>query len=202
MLARHVHMPVQSGSDRVLKRMIRRYSVAEYLERTAALTAAVPGLTLSSDVIVGFPGETDEDFQSTLDLVQRVGFTGLFGFKYSPRPHTPADKLEDDVPEHVKDQRLQALFEVESRHRQAHLEGLLGSEQRVLVEGRDGRGRLFGRTERNEIVHFDGPSGAIGRVLAVHIEAANKNSLSARLRAEPAEPAEPLGRRRLALVPP
>lgn len=181
LLARHVHMPVQSGSDRVLRRMIRRYSVAEYLERTHALTAAVPGLTLSTDVIVGFPGETREDFEQTLALVERVGFTGLFGFKYSPRPHTPALKLADDVPERVKDERLQALFEVSNLHRQEHLASLVGNEATVLVEGQDERGQLFGRTERNEIVHFLGPKAALGRLVVVRIARANKNSLSGEL---------------------
>jgi tRNA-2-methylthio-N6-dimethylallyladenosine synthase len=171
-------MPVQSGSDRVLRRMIRRYSVAEYLERTDALREAVPGLTLSTDVIVGFPGETADDFAKTLELVERVRFTGLFGFKYSPRPHTPAVKLADDVPEVLKDERLQALFEVSNRHRQAHLQALVGSRQQVLVEGQGSRGQLFGRTERNEIVHFEGPRTGVGRLLGVLIEAANKNSLT------------------------
>src|SRR5690606_39825127 len=96
-LARHVHMPVQSGSDRVLRRMIRRYSAAEYVERTDALREAVPDLTLTTDVIVGFPGESDEDFEQTLELMRRVGFVGEFGFKYSQRPVTPALPLAADV---------------------------------------------------------------------------------------------------------
>ena len=99
MLARHVHLPVQSGCDRMLKRMIRRYTAAEYLARVARAAGARPGLTLSTDIIVGFPGETDDDFEATLALVREVGFVALFGFKYTPRPHTPALKLDDDVPE-------------------------------------------------------------------------------------------------------
>jgi len=193
-------MPVQSGSDRVLKRMIRRYSVAEYLERTDALTEAVPGLTLSTDMIVGFPGETDDDFAKTLELVERVRFTGLFGFKYSPRPHTPADKLVDDVPEAVKDERLQALFEVSNRHRQAHLEALVGSRQQVLVEGQGNRGQLFGRTERNEIVHFEGPPRGVGRLLEVLVQGANKNSLTGKLVDWPGPESSKVGPRRLNVV--
>src|SRR5690606_14619573 len=155
---------VQSGSDRLLKRMIRRYSVAEYLERVAAARAAVPGLTLSTDVIVGFPGETAEDFEQTLALVERVGFTGLFGFKYSPRPYTPALKLGDDVPEAEKARRLSGLFALSERLRQAHLSTLVGSVQRVLVEGPGRTGGYTGRSECNDIVHFgcaDDPAGQI-----------------------------------------
>ena len=111
-LARHVHLPVQSGSDRVLRRMIRRYTRAEYVARAERLMRARPGLTLSTDIIVGFPGETEDDFAQTLSLVREVGFVSLFGFKYSPRPHTPALRLADDVPEDVKSERLARLFEV------------------------------------------------------------------------------------------
>ncbi|HEY0467542.1 MAG TPA: tRNA (N6-isopentenyl adenosine(37)-C2)-methylthiotransferase MiaB, partial [Polyangiaceae bacterium] len=105
-LARHVHMPVQSGSDRMLKRMIRRYTRAEYTERVRRLQASRADLTMSTDVIVGFPGETEADFAMTLDLIREIGFTGLFGFKYSPRPFTPALKLTDDVSEEEKSERL------------------------------------------------------------------------------------------------
>ena len=110
-LAKHVHMPVQSGSDRMLKRMIRRYTRAEYTQRVERLKKSRAGLTLSTDVIVGFCGETDDDFEATLSLVREIGFTSLFGFKYSPRPHTPALRLADDVPEAKKSERLARLFE-------------------------------------------------------------------------------------------
>jgi tRNA-2-methylthio-N6-dimethylallyladenosine synthase len=154
-LPRHVHLPVQSGSDRVLKRMIRRYTRAEYVERTGALVRAVPGLTLSTDIIVGFPGETGEDFEATLSLVREVSYKGLFGFKYSERPYTPAKKLKDDVPEPVKSERLSRLFALSEEILGAHLAGLVGTRQRVLIEGLDKEsGALWsGRTERNEIVH-------------------------------------------------
>ena len=154
-LARHVHMPVQSGSDRVLKRMIRRYTRDEYVARVEALVRAVPGLTLSTDVIAGFPGETEEDFAATLSLVREVGFRGLFGFKYSERPHTPARKLEDDVPEAVKSDRLARLFALSEEPLGAHLASLVGTTQRVLVEGSSTRPGRPGpdAPERNEIVH-------------------------------------------------
>jgi len=179
-LSDHLHLPVQSGSDRVLKRMLRRYTRELYLERLAKLRARVPGLTLSTDVIVGFPGETEAEFEETLSLVREAGFTAAFAFKYSPRPYTPALKLGDDVPEEVKDERLQRLFEVVGEQQRAHLDALVGTRQRVLIEGpsRDGA-RFTGRTHRNEIVHVAGPDGVdlTGRLLDVTIDKANKHSL-------------------------
>jgi len=180
-LARHVHLPVQSGSDRVLRRMIRRYSVAEYVERVEALRESVPGVSLSTDVIVGFPGETRRDFEATLALVRRVGYAGVFGFKYSPRPFTPALKLGDDVPEDEKSARLEELFALTEEQRRAHLAGLVGSTQQVLVEGRGRTGDLTGRSERNEIVHFAGPEALVGRIVPVVVREAFKNSLGGQL---------------------
>jgi len=184
-LCRHVHMPVQSGSDAVLRRMLRRYSAAEYVERTDALRAENPGLTLSTDVIVGFPGETEEDVEATLALVRRVGFVAAFGFKYSVRPYTPAQRLVDDISEEEKSHRLARLFAEVDRHKERHLTSLVGTVATVLVEGPNKRGGLSGRTERNEIVHL----GAVelgpvdlgpGDLVRVEIERAYKNSLSAR----------------------
>jgi tRNA-2-methylthio-N6-dimethylallyladenosine synthase len=179
-LARHVHMPVQSGSDRMLKRMIRRYTRAEYTHRVRRLLAARPGMTISTDVIVGFPGETEDDFEATLDLVRDIGFVGLFGFKYSPRPFTPALKLPDDVTEATKSERLARLFEVAEAQTRAHLGTLLGTRQRVLVEGASkAQGKVTGRTERNEIVHIDVPEGRdlIGALVDVEITQTFKHSL-------------------------
>lgn len=183
-LAKHVHMPVQSGSDRILKRMIRRYTRAEYTERVRRLAASRPGTTLSTDVIVGFPGETDADFEATLDLVREIGFVGLFGFKYSPRPFTPALKLADDVTEEAKSERLTRLFEVAEAQTRAHLETLVGTRQKVLVEGASkAEGKLTGRTERNEIVHV--PASAdhdlVGSIVDVTIARAFKHSLEGAL---------------------
>ncbi len=185
-LARHVHMPVQSGSDRMLKRMIRRYRRAEYVERVSRLRSARPGLTLSTDVIVGFPGETEEDFAQTLSLVAEVGFVGLFGFKYSPRPFTPALKLEDDVSEDEKSERLARLFEAAEAQTRAHLATLVGTKQSVLVEGPSkAPGLVEGRTKRNEIVHVElpeavGSASVLGELLEVDVVRANKHSLFAR----------------------
>jgi tRNA-2-methylthio-N6-dimethylallyladenosine synthase len=180
-LARHVHLPVQSGSNRMLRRMIRRYTKEEYVERAALLRAARPGLTLSTDIIVGFCGETDEDFQETLDLVRGVGFAGLFGFKYSRRPYTPAQKLGGDVPEQTKSTRLAALFALAEELQGDKLQALVGSIERVLVEGdsKAGSSKVTGRTERNEIVHIADADGAslIGEIVEVKIVRAFKHSL-------------------------
>jgi tRNA-2-methylthio-N6-dimethylallyladenosine synthase len=185
-LARHVHMPVQSGSDRVLRRMIRRYTRAEYVSRTDRLRRARAGLTLSTDVIVGFPGETEDDFAQTLSLVREVGFVSLYGFKYSPRPQTPALRLGDDVTEAVKSERLARLFALAEELGAANLVSLVGTRQRVLVEGASksekgdlSRDRVQGRTERSEIVHIDAPGAGrlVGQIVEVEVSRANRHSL-------------------------
>jgi tRNA-2-methylthio-N6-dimethylallyladenosine synthase len=183
-LSTHVHMPVQSGSDRVLRRMIRRYTRAEYVARVTALLKARAGMTLSTDVIVGFPGETADDFEATLSLVREVGFTSLFGFKYSPRPHTPALKLGDDVPEAEKQRRIEALFEASESLTRAHLASLTGTRVEVLVEGpsRPGADTVVGRTRGNEIVHLPAsPDAAAGSVVVAEVVRANKHSLVGRV---------------------
>jgi tRNA-2-methylthio-N6-dimethylallyladenosine synthase len=184
MLPAHVHLPVQSGSDRVLRAMLRRYRRAEFLERAHALMQARPGFTLSTDIIVGFPGETEQDFQDTLSLLRETPFSSVFGFKYSPRPHTPALRLGDDVSEEVKSDRLARLFELADELQQRHLSSLVGSEADVLVEGpaKSGDGapnRFSGRSQRHEIVHIDVPEGVdvSGQLMRVRIERAYKRSL-------------------------
>jgi tRNA-2-methylthio-N6-dimethylallyladenosine synthase len=186
-LARHVHLPVQSGSDRILRRMIRRYTRAEYTLRAERLMRTRAGLTLSTDVIVGFPGETEDDFAQTLSLVRAVGFVSLFGFKYSPRPHTPSLRLADDVPEDVKSERLARLFEVADELGAANLAGLVGTRQKVLVEGASksekgdlSRDRVQGRTERSEIVHIEAPGAGrlVGEIVDVEVTRANRHSLA------------------------
>ncbi len=181
-LAHHVHLPVQSGSDRMLRRMIRRYKRAEYIERAERLRRARPDMTLSTDIIVGFPGETDEDFEATLSLVREVGFSSAFAFKFSPRPHTPALKLIDDVPEELKKERLARLLALVEDQGGAHLAKLAGTRAEVLVEGASKASgeTLQGRTERNEIVHLEGPAEWIGRIVPVEIVRANKHSLTGR----------------------
>jgi tRNA-2-methylthio-N6-dimethylallyladenosine synthase len=202
-LCPHVHLPVQSGSDRVLRRMIRRYDREDYVRRARMLAAARPGLTLSTDIIVGFPGETESDFEDTLSLVDEVGFVAAFGFKYSERPHTPARKLQDDVPDEVKDERLQRLFERVDRLQQEHLRALVDTRTSVLFEGpsKQGRARFAGRSERHEIVHVEVPAGVdlTGRLLEVRIASANKRSLAGELVAAAPELSRAGGRRPRAL---
>jgi tRNA-2-methylthio-N6-dimethylallyladenosine synthase len=180
-LAKHLHLPVQSGSNRVLRRMLRRTTVEQYEERVAALVERVPGLTVSTDIIVGFPGETQGEFEQTLALVQRVGFVGVFGFKYSPRPGTPAMRLADDVSEEEKSERLALLFETAEHFRHAHLKSLLGTTVQVLVEGKKADGAYTGRTERNEIVHLPAASDPSGQLLPVRIGICFNNSLGGEL---------------------
>jgi tRNA-2-methylthio-N6-dimethylallyladenosine synthase len=180
-LCKHVHMPVQSGSDAVLKRMGRRYSRGEYLERLAMLREAVPGLTLSTDIIVGFPGETAEQFEETLSLVREVGFVGVYAFKYSPRPYTPALNLGDDIPEEEKSRRLAALLDLSEEIRSRHLESLVGQECTVLVEGTSKSGAYTGRTERNEIVHFGCVDNPTGELVRLRIQRALRHSLVGQL---------------------
>jgi tRNA-2-methylthio-N6-dimethylallyladenosine synthase len=183
MLPAHVHLPVQSGSDRMLRLMLRRYRRHDYLRWAAELKATRPGFTLSTDIIVGFPGETESDFEDTLSLVEQAGFVSVFAFKYSPRPHTPALRLGDDVPEEVKSERLDRLFELADRQQSAHLERLVGSELEVLIEGRSkgAEARFSGRSERHEIVHVDAAPGQdlTGQLLRVRVVEAYKRSLLA-----------------------
>jgi tRNA-2-methylthio-N6-dimethylallyladenosine synthase len=192
----HVHLPVQSGSNRVLKRMIRRYTREDYIDRARKLLSARPGMTLATDIIVGFPGETDEDFEETLSLVREVGFVAAFAFKYSPRPYTPALKLGDDVSEAVKDARLATLFALVDELQGAHLARLLGTRQEVLIEdrSRDNSGRFVGRTAQNEITHVEVAEGIdpIGALVEVTIVEAYKHSLLGRMEGAIAMPARPV----------
>ncbi len=183
-LAHHIHMPVQSGSDRVLKRMIRRYTRAEYTSRIARLRATRSDMTISTDVIVGFPGETEDDFCATLELIREIGFTGVFAFKYSQRPFTPALKLKDDVSEEEKSERLARLFEVSESQTRAHLATLVGTRQHVLIEGLGKNGETWeGRSIRNEIVHVTPPEAPCepltGELVEVEVRRAFKHSLGA-----------------------
>jgi len=155
-LCEHVHLPVQAGSDRVLKRMGRRYTRKEYLERIARLKASRPGFEVSTDLIVGFPGETHEDFLETLSLVDEAGFNGTFSFAYSPREGTPAARLEDDVPDGIKAERLERLHEVQAGLERRKRESLVGNRVEVLIEGPSKKvgGQVTGRTRTNYIVNL------------------------------------------------
>jgi tRNA-2-methylthio-N6-dimethylallyladenosine synthase len=159
----HVHLPVQSGSSRTLKRMLRRYDRERYLEVVAALRAAVPGIALSTDIIVGFPGETEEEFQETLSLVELAGFDDAYTFKYSVRDGTPAVRIKDHVSEEIKTERIGRLIELVRGVAKRKNVGLVGTAHEVLVEGPAKRGRLLqARTRTNKIALLDGPAEWIG----------------------------------------
>jgi tRNA-2-methylthio-N6-dimethylallyladenosine synthase len=179
-----LHLPVQSGSDRVLAAMNRKHGAAEYLRIVDRLREARPDLALSSDFIVGHPGETDADFEATMDLVRRVGFAQAFSFKYSPRPGTPAATAAMQVPEKVKDSRLQALQALLREQQAAFNRGSEGLVIPVLLTG-PGRhvGQLAGRSPYLQPVHVSAPLALIGTETPVRIVRGNPNSLSASLEA-------------------
>jgi tRNA-2-methylthio-N6-dimethylallyladenosine synthase len=159
----HVHIPAQSGSSRLLKRMRRRYDRARYLEVIAALQRAVPGIALTTDLIVGFPGETEADFAETLSLVETVGYDDAYTFKYSSREGTPATRLPDAVPDAIAGERLERLIATVRRVARRKNVGLVGTPHEVLVEGRAKRGALLqGRTRGNKVALFQGPEQWIG----------------------------------------
>ncbi len=182
-LAGHLHLPVQSGSDRVLGMMKRGHGAAWYREKIAKLRSVRPDLAISSDFIVGFPGETDDDSEATMDLVARVGFDQSFSFIYSPRPGTPAASLADNVSPAEKKRRLQRLQTRLSQQAHALSEAMVGTHQRVLVErnSRKDVNQVAGRTENNRWVNFDGEPELIGQLVDVRIIEALPNSLRGEL---------------------
>jgi tRNA-2-methylthio-N6-dimethylallyladenosine synthase len=182
-LVSHLHLPVQSGSDRILAMMKRNHTALEYKSRIRQLRAARPDISLSSDFIIGFPGETEADFQATLDLIEDIGFDHSFSFIYSRRPGTPAADLPDDVPLDVKKQRLAILQQRISDMAIAISRAMVGTEQRVLVEGpsRKDPKELAGRTENNRVVNFAASPELVGRFVTVHITEAFPNSLRGEL---------------------
>jgi tRNA-2-methylthio-N6-dimethylallyladenosine synthase len=182
-LANYLHLPVQSGSDRILALMKRGYTRLEYKQKLRRLRAVRPGISLSSDFIVGFPGETEDDFRQTLDLIADVGFDQSFSFIYSKRPGTPAASLPDEATHEVKQQRLERLQAQLNSQARRISEAMVGSTQRVLVEKpsrRDPR-QLAGRTENMRWVNFDGPAALVDRFASVRITEAMPNSLRGRL---------------------
>ena len=178
-LVSHVHLPVQSGSDRVLAAMKRGYSVLEYKSIVKRLRSARPDICISSDFIVGFPGETEEDHRATLDLIDDCAFDASFSFLYSPRPGTPAAALHDETPHEIKLARLRVLQEKVDRQAQEISRAMIGTTQRVLVEGpaRRNADELAGRTDNNRMVNFSGPSPLAGSFVEVSITAALSHSL-------------------------
>jgi len=179
-ICRHLHLPVQSGSTRVLDAMRRRYTRESYLDLVARIRARLPEVALSTDMIVGFPGETDADFDETLSLTEAVGYHSMFSFKYSPRPNTLAEKrLPDDVPEEEKTRRIVAL-QARQREIQSRLNAaLVGRTVDVLVDAasRKRDTELSGRTSQNVVVNVPGPEAWIGRTVPVRVERAGPHSV-------------------------
>jgi tRNA-2-methylthio-N6-dimethylallyladenosine synthase len=177
-LCEHIHLPLQSGSSAVLKRMRRTYSRERYLDRVALIREHVPDCALTTDIIVGFPGETESDFRETLEVAEEVGYDGAFTFVYSPRRETEAATLPDQVPHDVKAERMERLVEVVQRRARDRAQRFVGRTLDVLIEGpsRTDPSRLRGRSRHNKVVNFEG-LGAPGEIVAVHISAATSQTL-------------------------
>ncbi|HKB82162.1 MAG TPA: tRNA (N6-isopentenyl adenosine(37)-C2)-methylthiotransferase MiaB [Burkholderiales bacterium] len=183
-LVDHVHLPVQSGSDRILSAMKRGYTALEYKSIIRRLRAVRPGVSIASDFIVGFPGETESDFEQTMKLVEEIGFDDSYSFMYSPRPGTPAAGFADQVPLDIKQARLarlQALLEASAK---AISERMVGNVERILVEGASRRNprELAGRTSNNRVVNFSGSNRQVGDFIDVHITAALAHTLRGEVR--------------------
>jgi tRNA-2-methylthio-N6-dimethylallyladenosine synthase len=182
-LCEHIHLPLQSGSDQVLKKMNRGYTAGDYLKKIAALRAAVPDISITSDMIVGFPGETEDDFQNTLDAVQEVGFDDLFFFRYSERPGTKASGFPDKVPYNRMIERLTRLKNMQTEISTARNRRFLGMTLPVLLEKGSKRSpeHLAGRTRTNKVVNCKAPAAAKGTTVQVKIERTHIHSLSGKL---------------------
>ncbi len=182
-LANYLHLPVQSGSDRVLSAMKRGHTAIEYKQKIRRLREVRPDISLSSDFIVGFPGETDKEFEATMKLIEDVGFDQSFSFIYSKRPGTPAANIEDEIPLSIKKQRLARLQAKINQFAATISQAMVGTTQRVLVESLSKKDpkQLAGRTENMRVVNFDGNPRLIGQMIDVEITQAYRNSLQAKI---------------------
>ena len=179
----HIHLPLQSGSDRILKEMNRKYDTEKYVLKVEALRAMIPDIEITTDIIVGFPGETDEDFRSTLSVVEKIGYSAAFTFKYSPRIGTKAASMPDQIPEQIKKERLAELNALQAMMTQKSNQKYIGKTGEVLVEGADERGStvLHGRLTNNKLVYFNGDRSLLNQYCNVRINGDNKNSLMGEL---------------------
>ena len=176
----HVHLPVQSGNTVILRRMNRKYTREHYLSIISRLRELVPDIEFTTDIIVGFPGETEEAFRDTLSLVEKVGFAAAFTFAYSPRIGTVAARMEDQIPEPIKKQRLKALNDLQARKTVENNQKYIGHIGEVLVEGFDDRGEetmLYGKYHNFKMVYFPGDPKLMNRYVTVRVTQSNKNSL-------------------------
>jgi tRNA-2-methylthio-N6-dimethylallyladenosine synthase len=182
-LANYLHLPVQSGSDRVLSAMKRGHTAIEYKQKIRKLREVRPDISLSSDFIVGFPGETDKEFEATMKLINDIKFDQSFSFIYSARPGTPAANIEDEIPMSVKKQRLQRLQDTINGFAAEISKSMVGSIQKILVEdlSKKDKTQLAGRTENNRVVNFEGNPRLIGQLIDVEITEAYRNSLRGKI---------------------
>lgn len=173
-ICEHIHLPLQSGSTRILKAMRRHYTAEEYVNVVRAIREAIPGVSISTDVIVGFPGETERDYEATVSMVESIKFDSAFTFRYSPRPNTDATRLDDNVPEAEKGARLEHLISVQRTITDQKNKELVGQEVEVLVEGesRKGGGQLMGRTRTDKTVVFEGDLKLVGTCIPIRIDRA------------------------------
>jgi tRNA-2-methylthio-N6-dimethylallyladenosine synthase len=178
-LCEHIHLPVQSGSNDILKRMNRHYTREDYLSRVNRLREVCPGISITSDIIVGFPGETEKDFQETVDLMEEIRFDGVFSFKYSEREGTAAINFNNKVDEDVKNSRLQTVQSLQETHSLEKNRVLEDTIEDVLVEGvsKNCRDDVMGRTRSNKIINFQGGADIIGKTVSVNIVKAYLHSL-------------------------
>ena len=178
-LARHFHLPMQSGSDAILKKMNRHYDTERYLSIVDGLRERMPDITLTSDIIVGFPGETEEDFEATLDMLRRVRFDMLFSFIYSPRKGTPAEAMEDQIPDKIKNERFDRLLALQNEIAAEKNATMVGSTVRVLCDGvsKNNKDAYSGRTEGNKIVFFEGNEADTGKFVNVRVDRAEPFAL-------------------------
>src|SRR5882724_5834844 len=178
-LAEHVHLPLQSGSNKILKAMHRAYTAEKYLDLVERIRRARNGVAITTDIIVGFPGETDDDYRQTRDLVEEIQFDNAFVFRYSPRRNTPAAEMPDQIDEHLKEERNQDLLEIVNKSNHRSGQRLVGRFVEVLCEGpsKTNPARLMGRTRTNKIVVFEGSEKLIGEIVDVHVQHANGFSL-------------------------
>lgn len=168
-ICEYIHLPFQSGNSRILNLMNRGYTREEYLEKIAMIRRTLPKVVFSTDIIVGFPGETEEEFQDTMSMVKAVGFETIFAFMYSPRPFTKAAKMDNQVPEDVKSERLNRLFDMHDAMAFELVSSYEGKVLEVLVEKSDGAGKLTGRSRQNKLVHFMGDEKWVGQPIPVRI---------------------------------
>src|SRR5699024_6553221 len=179
----HIHLPVQSGSSEILRKMNRKYTRESYLELVDKIKKAIPNVTLTTDIIVGFPNETDEQFEETMTLMEEVGFESAYTFIYSPREGTPAAAQKDEIPMEVKKERLYRLNELVNQQSAESMAAYEGKTVKVLVEGESKKDEtvLSGYTEKNKVVNFKGPKSIIGKIVDVKITDAKTWSLDGEL---------------------